>query len=470
MRSREFEVFFGGSRGPGKTASLVAYMLMYVNNSNYKGLLIRRTFPQMLEIKDRTKRLYKKIDPGARYNSEDNRWEFSSGATIQLGHCQHEDDKERYQGQEYQIIGFDELTHFTESQYNAIKLSCRSGDSEMIPMVRATGNPGSIGHGWVKRRFIDIGPPGTPFEEKLPNGKSLIRKFIAGTVYDNPTLIANDPQYVAILEGIQDPKLKAMMLYGDWNAGEGLKFSNFSIEKHVRKLNQVFTGTGRPPEGYPVFASVDWGYSRPFAIYWHTMDQYDKIITFREWYGIKTDPMTGNWQDNTGIRMSATEVAHGFVQRSADLDVQFMVGDPHMWDKVGASQGSIGEEFELILAQSGIPMRRGNNNRVGGWMQMHSRLTNAPDGIPWWLITDNCRHLIRTIQSAPEDPNNMDDVDTKYEDHALDSVRYFLMAFPLQLETSMANLRGRVIELDEYRRNLIGHNNHSDVPNAFSYH
>ncbi len=40
--------------------------------------------------------------------------------------------------------------------------------------IRAATNPGSVGHGWVKERFISVAPPLTPVETIVsvykPNG------------------------------------------------------------------------------------------------------------------------------------------------------------------------------------------------------------------------------------------------------------------------------------------------------------
>ena len=96
LQRAEFEVLFGGAAGPGKTDCLVAAMLGDIEYPHYHGLLIRRTFPQLQEIIDRCFVLYPKL--GGYYRSTDKRWIFPSGARIDLGHMQHENDKYNYQG------------------------------------------------------------------------------------------------------------------------------------------------------------------------------------------------------------------------------------------------------------------------------------------------------------------------------------------------------------------------------------
>lgn len=63
-------------------------------------------------------------------------------------------DVAQYQGQEYDVIFMDEATHFTEYQFNAIK-SCLRGVNDFPKRFYLTCNPGGVGHGWVKRLFID---------------------------------------------------------------------------------------------------------------------------------------------------------------------------------------------------------------------------------------------------------------------------------------------------------------------------
>src|SRR2546421_189232 len=89
------EVLFGGAAGPGKTDCLVAAVAADIKHPRYRGLLVRRTYPQLQEIIDRCWRLYARM--GATYRATEKRWAFPSGAVIDLGHMQHEDDKYNYQ-------------------------------------------------------------------------------------------------------------------------------------------------------------------------------------------------------------------------------------------------------------------------------------------------------------------------------------------------------------------------------------
>ena len=68
----EFEALFGGAAGPGKTDCLIMEALRDVGFANYRGILFRRTFPQLQEIIDRTREYYPLL--GGEYKSGENRW------------------------------------------------------------------------------------------------------------------------------------------------------------------------------------------------------------------------------------------------------------------------------------------------------------------------------------------------------------------------------------------------------------
>jgi len=283
---------------------------------------------------------------------------------------------------------------------------------------------------------------------------------------------------VAVLESINDPKMRKQMLEGDWDAAEGAAFEEFDKKIHVKPLSKLFDGTGTPPQGWTVFCTMDWGYSVPFAIYWHCITPYDKIVTFREYYGIKWDAIKRKYLSNVGLKMLAKDVARSFLDRTVDVRPGFMIADRSMWNRVGQESGSVGQEFELVLAERGIPMIRSDNSpgsRASKKVQTHNRLSRSPDGEPYWLISDSCTHLIRTVPALlpVHKANNPDesDVDTTQEDHAYDSFAMGFLHYPLTLETNMAALNNRIVQLDEYRRQIEGMRmmNSSSFLNADTY-
>lgn len=236
MSRLEDFVLYGGSKGPGKTDGLIFEALRQVNKPGYKALLIRRNFPQLQEMLDRAHKYYPQV--GGKWSGTNSRFEFPSGAYIRFGHCQHEKDKENYQGQEFAFIGFDQLEQFTESQFNFIMAQNRSAETDMKCYARGTANPGGVGHWWLKRRFMDGKKPGVSYKQTfdLPDGRKVTRTwcFIRATIYDNPTLLKAQPTYLANLMSLPEADRKAY-LEGDW----GIFSSQSIFDAHGMSLQET---------------------------------------------------------------------------------------------------------------------------------------------------------------------------------------------------------------------------------------
>ena len=285
----EFEVLFGGSAGPGKTDCLIVEAARYVHVEGYRAILFRRTFPQLQEIIDRCWNMYPQW--GGVYKAGEHRWYFGRNTFIQLSHMQHEANMYDHQGKEYHFAGFDELTQFLEAQYMYLHSRVRMPPKGVPLRIRSTTNPGGIGHVFCKKRFIDVANPLETYIDPM-SGQS--RCFVPATVYDNPTLISEDPLYVKRLEAL--PEIEKMrLLYGKWDIFEGQVFT---------ELNQATHGTEDfdiPPEWEKIMV-FDWGYARPYCALYFAVDHNGVIYLYKEKYGmVDNDPNKGVRQTNTQI-------------------------------------------------------------------------------------------------------------------------------------------------------------------------
>ena len=234
LNRRENEAFYGGAAGGGKTDYLVIEALSQVEVPNNRGIIFRRTYPELREVMDKSEIYYRTAYPKARYNGTEHCWKFPSGAKIYLGAMQHEKDKVKYQGQQYDFIGFDELTHFSLSQYEYLRSRNRAAGPGTFVYMRSTGNPGGVGHGWVKSTFVKAGPAGEPVKQNLkivkPDGSVINRTtskiFIPSKVWDNEALLKNNPDYITRLSMLNEQDRKALM-DGDWDIFSGQAFTEF---------------------------------------------------------------------------------------------------------------------------------------------------------------------------------------------------------------------------------------------------
>ncbi|MBQ5972759.1 MAG: phage terminase large subunit, partial [Oscillospiraceae bacterium] len=181
------EVLFGGAAGGGKSYGQVVDGLLYgLAHPRSKQLVLRRTLGELERSLVRTA---EEVVPPAlgRYHRQSHTLTLTNGSLIDFGYCAAEGDVRQYQSAEYDVIRFDELTHFTEYQYTYL-LSRLRGTNGYPKQMKSTTNPGGVGHEFVKARFIDSGaPPGTPFER---NGRT--RLYIPAGVRDNVFLMRAD--------------------------------------------------------------------------------------------------------------------------------------------------------------------------------------------------------------------------------------------------------------------------------------
>ena len=243
MRRPEPEALYGGAAGGGKSDALLIEALRQVHIPHYRALILRKTYPQLSDLVDKSQMYYRRAFPEAQYNATSHVWVFPSGAKIWFGSMQYTKDRTNYQGKAYDFIGFDELTHFEWDEYSYMMSRNRPTGPGTRVYMRATTNPGGIGHGWVKARFITPAPPGTPIVEtvtvRLPDGTDQqmerARVFIPSSVFDNPALLANDPGYLASLASLPEAEKQAL-LYGSWDSFSGQVFTEWRALCHPQAL------------------------------------------------------------------------------------------------------------------------------------------------------------------------------------------------------------------------------------------
>lgn len=446
MARPEYEVLYGGAAGGGKSDALLVEALRQVDIPHYRGLILRKTYPQLSELIDRSRELYTAAFPAAGYNDSKHVWSFPSGAKVYFGSMQHTADRVNYQGKRYDYIAFDELTHFTWDEYSYMFSRNRpskspGSDKKTRVYIRAATNPGGVGHGWVKDRFITPAPPMTPIREEIavtePGGGTRkitrSRVFVPSTVFDNAILMEQDPAYVAALGMLPEAERQAL-LYGSWDSFSGQVFREWKNDPNPDREHTHVIEPFKIPSYWKVWRSFDFGYARPFSVGWYAADEYGVIYRIREYYGCTGTP-------NTGLQIPPSEIAANIKRiESEDENLKgrkiIGVADPSIFDESrGASVASL-----MAASPNFIYFRPADNTRIAGKMQCHYRLAFGQDGKPMFYCFSTCPHFIRTIPSLVYSQSDVEDIDTTLEDHIYDEWRYLLMENPISPRQAPAAL------------------------------
>jgi hypothetical protein len=401
LAASETDVLYGGAAGGGKSYAMLVDPLRYAHRSAHRGLIIRRSMPELRELIDKSRELYPKAFPGCKYKEVEKLWNFPSGAKIEFGFLERDADVYRYQGQAYSWIGFDEITHLpTEFAWNYLASRLRTTDSEIVPYMRCTANPGGVGATWVKKRYIDPAPS----YESFTGHDGLSRKFIPARLQDNPFL-AHDGRYEKMLQALP-PTQRQQLLDGNWDVSEGAAFTEFVPQLHVITPFDI-------PINWERVKGIDYGYASESACIWGAVDPSDgTLIIYRELY-------------QKGLL--GTELAS--LITNMELEDPFSVQgvlDTACWSRTGTTGPTIGE----TLQRAGHKLRRADKNRIQGKIQIHEYLKVMQSGRPRIQILNTCPNLIRELQSIPLDKRNPEDVDTHAPDHAYDALRYLIMSRP----------------------------------------
>ncbi len=294
--------------------------------------------------------------------------------------------------------------------------------------IRATGNPGGIGHGWVKNRFITVAPPMTPVKKRISwrdteGGEHTdwrYRIFVPAKLSDNAALEANDPNYRLNLAMLPQKEREAL-LEGNWDSFSGQVFTEWRNDGD-HYADHKWTHVVEPflvPRHWRILMGYDWGYSKPFACGWYAVDERGKLYMIRELYGCTGDPDVGVQWDvaRTAAKIREIEAEDPNLK---DRKVE-RVADPAIFQK--NSEGSIAELFE----RNHVYFTRGEHERIAGKMQAHYRLQFDESGEPMFQVFATCTNFIRTIPTLVYSDTDVEDVDTRQEDHLYDQWRYVCM-------------------------------------------
>jgi hypothetical protein len=472
-----FEGFFGGAAGPGKTETLMMFPIVrgWFRHPHFKGIILRRTFPDLeKEIVGRSHEYYPLT--GGKYNEQKRRWRWPSGATLQFGHAEHEKDIRNYDSAEYNYIAFDELTHFTEFQYTYLAFTrARSSDSDLPAVVRSASNPGNIGHGWVRKRFIEPAREGRKIlVETVKDITGAIKEnkriFIPASATDNPTLLKNDPGYLARMEMLPEAEKRAKV-YGDWWLFSGQVFTEFRNEKLPNEPDNALhvIKPFRIPEWYPRIFHLDWGTSSAACGYWGAVTPDARVIVYREYYqkGRKVSDWANDFRElSAGESIRRVGLCHSaFANRGEEHTLAEQFAHFSGVEPYSSGRDRIGGKYLIHEFLRWKPLERSALSRETYDQDLADRLFRfygeskykdylnmfkPPEmelNLPRLQIFETCPELIKTVPLCVRDEKNVEDVAEFEGDDPYDSLRGLLKMVD-QFTSSSREEQERLVRFD----------------------
>ena len=465
IASQVDNILFGGARGPGKSFALCykaafsakKYHYTYrgkkltkdeylqfaaagkkckpvvekiaIDYPDYVAIIIRRTAPQLeRNLKPETEKLYKLY--GAKWQERHRRYVFPSGAMIYLVHCKDATALDNYIGGNYNFIGFDEANQFYEEWIDKIATSNRTTNPELKPtQICLTSNPGGRGHSWLKRKYVDRCPsvPSAPFYSEEFNVTYTIKQsgkpffdengvswqYIPALVFENPSLMDNNPEYVQNLKNLK-PELRKMWLLGEWGGYAGMFFDKWDEAEHIVDSKKYRYNHEFSKHTHELYRFYDYGTKAPFVCLFAAVDTDGNIVIFDEIY-------------EKGLAASAqAKLVNEYTLKKYKLkpdDFAGEIADPQYWAK-HSEKDHVTYSPAQHYADEGIFLQQGVRDRKVGAKIIYDAFEPIKGGVPRIRFTDNCTNCTEHIPSLPSMENDPEDVDTDGEDHEYDAVRY----------------------------------------------
>lgn len=310
---------YGGAAGGGKTWALLAEPLRHLAVRGFGCTVFRRTYKQIFSqggLWSESTVLYSQL--GGQPNISEAAWRFPGGAEVKFSHLQHEKNVLDYQGSQIALIGFDELTHFTEAQFTYM-LSRNRSVCGVRPYVRATCNPDAAS--WVKRWVEWWIDPTTGYAipersgvvrwfaringdlrwaaskaallEEYPKSLPKSFTFIPAKLEDNAILMAKDPGYAANIAA-QGNVEQERLGKGNWNIVAAV--GEWPVEYFGPKL----WAAAMPPRDQWQLCTLAWDPSKGTDAKWGDFSAIALLVRTTDGQ-LYADAWLGKWHVEEGI-------------------------------------------------------------------------------------------------------------------------------------------------------------------------
>lgn len=482
LDTRCHHTLFHGTRGPGKTITQLMRFRRRVGlgyGQYWRGVIFDREYKNLSDLVNQSKREFKKFGDGAKFleSAQEYKWVWPTGEELLFRHVKKISDYDNFHGHEYPFIGWNELTKYPTPELYEKMMSCNRSSfvpelhtpkdadgnyltADGLPLpeipleVFSTTNSNGPGHNWVKFRFINVAPPGVVvrkesivFDPRTQKDVTVVKTQIAifGSYRENTYLTK---EYVADLDGINDPNLRKAWLFGSWDVVSGGAFDDvYSVDTHRIPRFVV-------PKSWRIDRSFDWGSSHPFAVHWWAEANGEEVvlpdgklfcppagtlICIAEWYGATQVGL------NKGLKLSAKEIAEGIKEREIKMmEAGWIQTQPYGGPADNQIRNVVEKDVDTIEKKMGdcgirwIESDKSPGSRIIGLQLARDRLQAASNGEgPALYFTANCDATLLIFPSLERDPEKLDDIDTDSEDHIWDSIRYRVLKSTNRYATSI---------------------------------
>ena len=409
---------YGGAAFGGKTYGVLglASILAYAWPGIQMGFF-RRTYAEMEGPDAAIAKAYGMFSGLAQPRDAGKVWVWGeNGSALYFRHCEHEEDRHKYQSQDMDVIFVDEATHFSWViidyllTRNRVTSRVETRDGKFKPFAVMTANPGNIGHGWymelfgIENQVLSEGAYRAEVRHtRNQNGKWQDTIFIPAFMTDNLAGLERDPEYPERLRK-SEPDLAESLEKGNWSVFSGQAFPEWDKTRHVVKPFEVSWK-------WPKWRAVDWGWDHPFCSLWLARD----VTTGRVYV----------YREVVAAGLTDVEQARIVAEYSpSDERLSITFADPAMWARKNV-EGLVKSSAD-IYAEEGVPLIKANNDRINGKRTVHRLLANLADGLPGLLIFDTCENLCNLIGKLSRSERNREDVAKSEGDDAYDTLRYGL--------------------------------------------
>ena len=381
----------GGTRGSGKTTATFSHVSLY-DCQKYPGINCLYVRKVMRSAADSFQQMTAQVLSDyrdAKINTEAIR--FRNGSTITIAGVKDPADVEKYVGLNYELMVIEEANQLDEQRIVMLLGSLRTGRLDGYrPRCYMNFNPGGPGMQYLRKTFIQ------PWRE----GRETNTRFIFTRYQDNRFLDDGYVDYLNNLGGM----LGRLWRDGDFDVQAGMAFDIFNPDIYVVDSFDI-------PDNWQRVRGIDDGYSKPYCCLWGAIDPVTKrVVIYREDYG--ENHTNGEQAERIKTMTPSNE------------KISITYADPAMWQHDHHSD-TVRRAVD-IYADHGIYISKGDNDRKGGLAKIREAMRYKADGEPGLLITRNCPNLIWQFENLPTSARDPEDVDTNFEDHAYDALRYLM--------------------------------------------